>query len=130
MGFAFCRFREETGCKETGSRHYNINLEDLNVAISVPSMWKHYMTEHLVQPTAREREVIMKADPEQATGERIQTRGLERPEYLMVLYVEKTEKGYTHEIGAKPDTEFIEKLEKIVKRFDPVQTKGSEPGYR
>lgn len=72
----------------------------------------------------------MAADPEKATGTKIQTRGLEGPEHLMVLYVEKTEKGYTHQIGTKPDTEFIGKLETILKKFEPYQTKGFKPGYR
>nr|MCK4930098.1 hypothetical protein [Nanoarchaeota archaeon] len=130
MGFAFCRFHEETGCDETGSQEYHVHLEDLDVMINVPSMWEHYMTKHLVQPTKREKEVIMSADPEKATGRFIQTRGTENPEELMVLYVEKTESGYTHQIGTKPDTKFIEKLETILKKFEPYQTKGFKPGYR
>ena len=72
-----CRFHEETGCSETGSQEYHVNLPDLDIMINVPSMWKHYMTNHLVQPTQREREIIMKADPEQAAGKLWDTKSLQ-----------------------------------------------------
>lgn len=133
MGFAICRFNADEGCRETGSQEWHIQLPDVGRAINVPSMWKHYMTEHLVQPTHEERGVIMSADPAQATGRLIQTRGLERPAELMVLYVERLGPNqYSHEIGTKPDTEFIEKLERILADVQPIQTKCLDfrPGYR
>jgi len=114
MGFAFCRFREKTNCSEIGSQEYHANLLDLNVIINIPSMWKHYMTEHLVQPTEREREIVMSAELDQATCQLINTRSLQRPEEIKIMYVEKTDTGYTHQIGKQPDTEFINKLETIL----------------
>jgi len=130
MGFALCRFREETGCSKTDSQEYHVYLSDLDVMINVPSMWKHYMTEHFVQPTEREREVVMSADPTQATGQLIGTRSLQRPEEVMIMYVEKTNTGYTHQIGTQPDTQFIDKLETILNRIQPLQTKSIGPVYR
>jgi len=131
MGWAVCRFNEEKGCEETGSKEWHVILPDLNVSINVPSMWKHYMINHLIQPTAEERKTIMAADPAKAKRECIMTRSsAAMPADLMVLYVEKTGKNiYTHEIGEKPDTEFINKLEKIIGNKTPWQTKGI-PGYR
>lgn len=132
MGFALCRLHDETGCSETGSQEYHIHLQDLNVKLNVPSMWKHYMTEHLVQPTQREREVVMGADPSRATGEFFGTRSFQKTEEIMLMYVERENGGYTHQIGAEPDMEFIEKLEDILANVEPLRTKGfnSEPGYR
>jgi len=119
MGFAYCRFREETDCSEMGSQHYNVHLSDLDVMINVPSMWKHYMTEHLIQPTQREREFVMAADPNQATGTLITTRSQERPKELRIMYVEKNETGYSHQIGTQPDIQFIDKLETILNGIQP-----------
>jgi hypothetical protein len=130
MGWAVCRFNGEKGCEETGSKEWHVYLADLNKSINVPSMWKHYMIKHLVQPTAEEREIIMAADSLKAIGELIGTRSAARPEELMVLYVENTGKNkYTHEIGDKPDIEFINQLERILAKAKPWQTKGI-PGYR
>lgn len=120
MGFALCRFRKETSCSEIGSREYHVNLLDLNVMINIPSMWKHYMTEHLVQPTERARGIVMAADLNQATGQLISTRSLQRPEEVRIMYVEKTDTGYTHQIGKQPDTQFIDKLEKILDKTQPL----------
>ncbi len=113
MGIAFCRFKEETGCAEIASEHYLINLEDLEVRINVPAMWKHYMTEHLVQPTEKERETIMAANPDRTSGTLIGTRSASEPKEVKIMYVEKIDGSYSHEIGNKADTEFIEKLETI-----------------
>ena len=125
MGWANCRFQEDEGCNQTGSQEWRLYLPDVNRAINVPSMWKHYMTDHLVQPTAEERRVIMAADPSKATGKFITTRGAAEPELLMVLYVERLGKNhYTHQIGTTPDTEFIGKLEAILAGVRPLQTKG------
>jgi hypothetical protein len=133
MGWANCRFRLDEGCQKTGSQEWYVILADLGMSINVPSMWKHYMVDHLVQPTAEERRVIMAADPAKATGEFIATRGAARPAELMVLYVERMGMNqYTHQIGTQPDTQFIEKLEQILEGIEPQQTKGldSRPGYR
>jgi len=133
MGFALCRFNEDEGCKETGSQEWYVTLPDVNRTINVPSMWKHYMVSHLVQPTAEEREVVMAADPTKATGEFIRTRGAVRPAELMVLYVErKGPNQYSHQVGTQPDTEFIEKLEGILANVQPSQTKSfhTRPGQR
>jgi len=133
MGFAICRFNADERCSKTGSQEWYVQLPDVNRVINVPSMWKHYMVDHLVQPTPEERAVIMAADPAQATGEFITTRGAARPAELMVLYVERLgQNQYTHQIGTKPDTEFIGKLESILANVQPLQTKGldSRPGYR
>jgi hypothetical protein len=128
MGWANCRFKDETGCKETGSSHYHVTLEDIGVMLDVPCMWKHYMTEHLVQPTERERQAVMAANSDKASSKKIQTRG--RPEIIQVMYVEKTDRGYTHNIGTRPDTEFIEKLETLIgNKGEPLMTFG-KPGYR
>lgn len=133
MGWANCRFQEDEGCNQTGSQEWHVNLQDVNRAINVPSMWNHYMTYHLVQPTAEERQVIMAADPAKATGKFITTRDAKRPERLMVLYVERLGKNqYTHQIGTTPDNEFIGKLEAILAGVRPLQTKAFDinPGYR
>ena len=124
MGFALCRFSEETGCGETGSRHYIVHLPDINTKINVPEMWKHYMLEHLIQPNKEEREAIMNANPQKASGKLIRMRSAEKPKEVNVMYVEKTDDGYSHEIGMVPDYEFIRKLESILSRIEPLQTKG------
>jgi hypothetical protein len=124
MGFAFCRFREETGCSETGSREYHAFLSNMNIFLDVPEMWKHYMTRHLVQPTKREKEVVMSADPnyvKRAFWENGPPKDMEK---IQILYVEKASGGYTHPIGDKVDTEFAEKLEIILSKVKPNQTKG------
>lgn len=118
MGSALCRFSED-GCQETGSQHYYVNLP--NAKLNVPSLWKHYMTEHLIQPTDLEREVIMAANPDQATGRRVITKSVEE---IKILYVEKTDTGYTHQIGTEPDIQFIEQLEKILDGIEPRRTRG------
>jgi hypothetical protein len=133
MGFAFCRFREQTGCKELGSQEWHISLNESNVILNIPSMWKHYMQEHLVQPTNEEREIVLSANPKNVSGTFIGTRGLQSFREVKILYVEKLESGgYTHQIGTSPDTEFINKLEEIIQGIEPLQTKGidSKPGYR
>ncbi|MBR9704807.1 hypothetical protein GOV12_05320 [Candidatus Pacearchaeota archaeon] len=133
MGFVLCRFRQDEGCPETGSQEWHIYLPNVNKRINVPSMWKHYMLDHLVQPTDEERTVIMEADPSNASGMFISTRGAETPEELMVLYVQRTGVGqYTHEVGTEPDVEFIKKLESILEKVQPCGTKGlgNRPGYR
>ena len=128
MGFALCRFREETGCSKTGSQHYWVQLHNLGALIDVPELWKHYMTEHLVQPNERERFLIENADVDHSDGIHLYTLGRDapgkRPEFEQVLYVEKTATGYTHEIGTKPDTGFISKLERLIAHIDSTQTKG------
>ena len=104
-----------------------VQFHDLGVGIDVPGMWKHYMTEHLVQPTERERYLIMAADVEHADGIHLYSLGTGtsgRPEYEQVLYVEKIGSGYSHTIGTEPDTEFISKLERILAHVNPTQTKG------
>ncbi len=152
MGFAICRFNEETVCSEKGSSHYYVTLNDLKVTLNVPSMWKHYLTKHLVQPTKEEREIVMKADPKMANGKQAFTfstrniseikdytkeeteairkklaqgiRELEKIKYVNILYVENLEKGkYTHDIGTKVDTEFIGKLEQLLEKGEQEQTK-------
>lgn len=133
MGWANCRFQEDEGCTKTGSQEWHVSLPDVNRIINVPSMWKHYMVDHFVQPTAEEKQVIMAADPKKAAGEFITTRGAARPAELMVLYVERLGKNqYTHQIGNNPDYEFIEKLEAILAGISPLQTKGFnfKPSYR
>jgi hypothetical protein len=134
MGWANCRFKEETGCNKTGSQEWRINLLNLDIRINVPSMWKHYMTEHLVQPTLQEREVIMAADPSKVEGSFITTRSINSFPEIKILYVEKLEDGsYTHQIGKQVDTQFMTKLEQILDRVRPLQTKSlfnSKPGYR
>ena len=131
MGFAICRFNKDKGCSETGSQEYHINLQDLNIHLNVPSMWKHYMTEHLIQPTQREREVVMKADPSQAIGNFMTTRSAVEPEHVKVLYVERIDQNqYSHQVGTQPDTQFIHKLETIIKNIEPAQTKGFDSGQR
>ena len=126
MGYALCRFRDETGCYEKGSQEYNVLLPDLGIRINVPSMWKHYMTEHLVQPNENEREIVMAADPSKATGILAGTLSISKeiPEEVLIMYVEKTESGYTHQTGIKPDVEFINKLEAILSKVPPWRTKG------
>jgi len=128
MGFAFCRFKQETGCSETGSTHYWVQLHDIGIGIDVPEMWKHYMTEHFVQPTKRERYIVMRADVDLTDGIEVGTLGKEppgkRPEFEQVLYVEKKGDTYSHRIGTEPDTEFIGKLERILAHVDATQTKG------
>ncbi len=121
MGWGECRFKEETDCRERGSIDYRVTLPDIRVRIDVPVMWKHYMLQHFVQPTEREREIIMSADPSQASGRERLTRSL--MEEVRILYVEKTSRGYTHEVGTEPDTKFIEKLERILSCTKPRQTK-------
>jgi hypothetical protein len=130
MGFAYCRFREETGCQEKGSREYHIFLKDLKVKINVPSMWKHYAVNHLVQPTKEERDIVMNADSAKAQGMELCTMGIPRPgenfmgyKSVLIMYVEKTPGGYTHEVGNAPDTAFISKLEKLLENMKPIQTK-------
>lgn len=133
MGFAMCRFNADEGCNKTGSQEWHVQLPDINLVINVPSMWKHYMTDHLVQPTAEERAAVMSADPAQATGKFITTIGAPRPARLMVLYVNRLgQNQYTHQIGTEPDTEFIGKLESILANVEPLQTKGLgfKSGYR
>ncbi len=134
MGFAVCRFNKETGCNETSSRHYHIDVQDKDLRLNVPDMWKHYMTKHLVQPTKEEREAVMSLDLSQINTQMMQTRSISTYAHpskeLLVLYVEKTDTGYSHEIGTKPDTEFIEKLEEILQPVQPVQTKGFKATYR
>lgn len=131
MGFAYCRFNQDMGCEQTGSQEWYVRLPDVNRIINVPSMWKHYMADHLIQPTAEEREVILAADSALAVGEFFTTRSVE-PE-LLVLYVERLgQNRYTHQIGTTPDIEFMGKLEKILANIQPLQSKGLsfKPGYR
>lgn len=134
MGWANCRFKEETGCNKTGSQEWHVNLLDQGIKINVPSMWKHYITSHLVQPTIQEREIIMSADPSKTEGSFITTRGMNSFPEIKILYVEKLEDGkYSHQVGTQVDTEFITKLEKILNAVEPLQTKSvcdSKPGYR
>jgi translation initiation factor 2B subunit (eIF-2B alpha/beta/delta family) len=84
-------------------------------------MWKHYVIDHFVQPTEEERTIIMTADPEKASVNVAYTFG--KQEMKLILYVEKTDKGYTHRTGEKPDKEFIGKLEEILKKIEPEQTR-------
>jgi len=133
MGFAICRFNADEGCARMGSQEWHVYLPDLNRRINVPSMWLHYMVDHLVQPTAEERAVILAADPAHATGQFISTRGAPQPPVLMVLYVERLGPSqYTHQIGTKPDTAFIGKLERVLANVQPLQTKSLDfrLGYR
>lgn len=120
MGFAFCRFREQTNCKELGSSHYIIHFLDLNVQINVPSMWKHYLKEHRVQPTEEERRVVMQANPEKANGQEFFTRSTNNFPEIKILYVEKTAEGYSHKIGEIVDEEFLNKLESILANTEPL----------
>lgn len=124
VGFAFCRFKEETGCSETGSKEYHVFLSNANTFLNVPEMWKHYMTEHLVQPTKIEKDVIMNADPRYVKKAFWKNGPPQDMKEIQVLYVEKTSGGYTHSIGKRIDSEFIEKLEAILSKVEPLQTKG------
>jgi hypothetical protein len=122
MGFAFCRFKENTGCSVTGSTEYMVHLEDKNILLNVPEMWKHYLEDHLVQPLRSEREVVMSADPMYANACLIGTFGT--PREIPILYVEKTQGGYTHEVGRVVDAEFRDKLQTLVNSGKFFQTKG------
>jgi len=129
MGFAICRFEQDKGCNAMGSQEWHIFFGDKY--INVPSMWKHYMTGHLIQPTEEERQTIMNADPSGARGKLIQTRGAQLLLQQKILYVERIGKDqYTHEVGESPDFEFIEKLENILAEIRPLQTKGTSQVYR
>lgn len=123
MGWADCRFKQDEGCTETGSEHYVVSLNDLGIIINVPIMWKHYAQEHLVQPTKKEREVVMNANPRDASGRLIATKSIEAPREMNILYVERLGRNrYTHKIGTTPDEEFIEKLETLLGRARTMQT--------
>jgi hypothetical protein len=124
MGFAYCRFREETGCYRTGSREWHVHLTDSNLILNVPELWSHYMIDHLVQPLKKEREIVMSANPENARTVNILTYYPQRLEQVNILYVEKIPDGYTHEVGNSVDSEFMEKLEVLLSKVEPLQTKG------
>lgn len=121
MGSALCRFNEKTGCNERGSHEYHAYLKDSGINITVPSMWKHYMVDHLVQPSSREREIIMGANPEMISGKLVAHRGISDIE--KILYVERVGDSYTHSVGSKPDTEFIEKLDELILKIVPYYNK-------
>jgi hypothetical protein len=36
--------------------------------------------------------------------------------YVKVLYVEKTKRGYDHEVGESPDLEFIHRLDELISK--------------
>lgn len=123
MGRANCRFKQDEGCTETGSEHYEVFLSDLGIRINVPIMWKHYAQEHLVQPTEEERETVMKSNPKRASGKLVTTKSIDMPRELNILYVERLGRNrYTHEIGTTPDSEFIEKLETLLGKARTMQT--------
>ncbi|MFH0949535.1 MAG: hypothetical protein V1802_03535 [Candidatus Aenigmatarchaeota archaeon] len=119
-GFAICRFRYETGCNRIGSKEYHAWLKNFDAGINVPELWEHYMTDHLVQPTKLEREVIMKTNPDDVTDRIPPGRSYKK---FMIMYVERTKKGYSHKAGTEPDTEFIDKLKLILKNAKLLQTK-------
>ena len=121
MGFAFCRFKEKTGCSKTGSMEYDIHLEDQNVMLNVPEMWKHYLEDHLVQPLKSEREIVMSANPMYANSCLIGTFSILKE--VPILYVEKTPNGYTHEVGSTIDKEFRDRLQLLVNSGKMFQTK-------
>lgn len=121
MGFAVCRFYTDEGCAHTGNQEWRVELPDVGRVINVPSMWRHYALDHLVQPTIEEREIIMSADSSQSKGVLISTRGFFNPVELKVFYVERLGLNkYTHNIGEKPDIEFVEKLESILSNARPL----------
>lgn len=117
MGHADCRFKHKTGCKETGSLEYNILLTGQDLIINLPGMWKHYMVEHLIQPSEYERRIIMDADPKNVSTSIAMTisRG-NLQNKVMMLYVETTREGYTHKIGEKADLDFIDKVELLLSK--------------
>ena len=126
MGWANCRFQQETDCQETGSGEYHLHLKDLSVVLNVPDLWKHYMTKHLVQPTEQERDFVMRANHAHVDCDHAYTCGTfgSRPREILVLYVEKKGNNYTHPIGTQPDTEFISKLEQLLAKGKRIQTRG------
>lgn len=101
-----CRFREETGCDEKDDNDDYVYLPDLKVKLKIRRLWKHYMVEHLVQPTEEETRVVMAADPKKASA-RMPAKRVREVKIMQV------ERGYDHPIGTKPDTEFIQKLKSI-----------------
>ena len=136
MGYGDCRFKPENGCKRQGSSHYLITFKDKNIVLNVPSMWKHYMKDHLVQPTLEEFGYVMNANLEKVETFHASTIGesefklsigIEKLGVLEIpiLYVERlaSESGYTHKIGDSPNAKFISKLEDMISRqpnYDPI----------
>jgi hypothetical protein len=114
MGYAHCRFKDESGCTKTGSQHWQIFFKDLRQHAVVPELWKHYMLKHGVQANPEERELVLKADPKKAMVKHIQTRGQNIGKHF-ILFVEKTgPKKYSHKTAQKADILFIKKLEAIL----------------
>ncbi|MBS3091144.1 hypothetical protein J4217_01700 [Candidatus Pacearchaeota archaeon] len=120
MAINYCAFRENTGCVREGGSEYSVRLQDLDVTITVPFLWKHYMLDHLVQPNQKEREIIMKADPSRANRQLPKIQLLSSAT-TKVLHITTNLLGYSHQIGLQPDIQFINKLESILRPFIPLE---------
>lgn len=94
-------------------------MPDMGIYMMVPEMWEHYATNHLVLPTDQERELVMAADPDTAIGNMKNQFFSRERAGVPVLYVERIDGEYSHKIGNKPDTEFINKLERLVGGIAP-----------
>jgi hypothetical protein len=108
MGFGECRF----GCGEKTNIDYTIPLKHLNTGLQVCGLWQHYMEVHNVKPKKEIRDLIF--------GKPVDLAKLPKTpplDYVKVLYVEKTDSGYDHEVGESPDWEFIHRLDDLIHKF-------------
>ncbi len=121
MGWAECRFKDETGCKRTGSSHILLEVIDSGDKLNIPIMWEHYAIDHRVQPSENERSIVMNLSPDKVRGRIIQTRSITGipVEGVPILYVEKTENGYSHEIGEDVDWRFTQHLDSLLTNSIP-----------
>ena len=118
MGMGRCRFDK---CNTGTNKDYSVFLPDQNTELYVCGLWEHYATQHNVLPSQRAREVIMAADPTQATKEVIRWRGMQKPEQMSLYFVERTNplsESYDHQIGDSPDRHFIDKLKTIIEKAE------------
>ena len=121
MGWADCRFKDEAGCKRNGSAHILLDILDSRDQLNIPIMWEHYTIDHKVQPNVNERSIIMNLSADKVRGRIIQTRSVSGGSIdgVPILYVEKTEKGYSHNVGEDVDWRFVEKLDSLLTNSVP-----------
>ena len=116
MGLGNCSF---AGCKETTNENYNLVVTegDKEYGLNVCGMWRHYAINHRFLPTEEERNVVMNS----RIGGLVHK--LSEREYISIMFVEKTNGGYSHRQGI-PNTVWIGKLEELLRGVEPTRFKG------
>jgi hypothetical protein len=119
-GMGFCRFDCVPGELPPGTNvDHRITLDKGKgkYEFLLCGLWDHYASVHNVLPPETVRTAVMKADPAKAVIEERVYRNLNVID--RAYFVEKDRKspgGYNHLIGNAPDTEFIDKMNGILRR--------------